>query len=222
MARQRRARQFVPSPVPAAAARIEPLPAALIVARHAVPLVGLLAFGASVEYFLLLSVFDIAVSVACIAVVALAVSTRREVGDRGAVDALAALLFLFALGIAAALAFTAMFGWVSVLLASWTPGGLTSPQLWGSALAMVAFAVPGVVRQYRADMAARLDDDARRRRDDPLVGAHLLCAGFVFLLSGYAGDFDLAGRVVVAFLVTALFVFRDLRPDLVQALAPRA
>ena len=66
------------------------------------------------------------------------------------------------------------------------------------------------------------DDEARKRRDNPLVGAHLLCAGFVFLLSGYAGDFDHAGRVVVAFLVTALFVFRDLRPDLVQALAPRA
>lgn len=207
-------------PGASAGARPDPLQSALIVARHAVPLVGLFAFGASVEYFLLLSVFDVAVAVACIAVVALAVATRQEVGDRGAADAIAALLFLVAIGIAAAVAFTALFGWVTVLLAAWTPGGLWAPQLWGSALAMVVFALPGVVRQYRDDMAAALTSEARKRRDNPVIGAHLLSAGLLFLLSGYAGDFDHAGRIAIAFLVTAMFVFRDLRPDVVRRLVP--
>src|SRR4249920_3328218 len=50
---------------------------ASIVARHAIPLLGVWLFGGSVENFLLLSVFNIALSISCIAVVGLAVSTRQ-------------------------------------------------------------------------------------------------------------------------------------------------
>jgi hypothetical protein len=219
MGRRRRTRPAI-DPLPAAPERRpgDPLAIALVVARHAIPLLGLVAFGASVENFLLLSVFDVAVAVACIAVVALAVSTRQEVGDRGATDAIAALVFLLFIGIAAAFALTGLFGWVCVLLVAWTPEGLWNAALWWSAFAIVAFSVPGVVQRYREDMAAKIGDDARRRRDEPAVGVLLLSAGLVFVLSGYAGDFGHAGRIVVALVVTALFVVRDLKPDALRRL----
>jgi hypothetical protein len=191
---------------------------ALIVAQNGVPLLGVWIYGASVENFLLLSVFSIALAIAGLAVVGLAVSARQEVGDRGATDALAALAFLVAIGAVAALVLTALFGWVIALVASASPLGLWNAQLGWSALAIVLAAVPAMVRQFRADLAAKLPEEARKRRDQPVVGGQLMCAGLIFVLSGYAAGWGRFGVVFMAIAITALFIFRDLRPDLMRQL----
>ena len=189
-----------------------------IVARNLVPLASLWLFGGSVENFLLLSVFNIAFTIACIAVIGVAVSTRQEVGDRGAADAIAALAMLVFVGACITLLLTAMFGWVIALIASESASGLWNAALGWSLLAIVVAALPGMVQQYRADMAAKLPEEERKRRDQPVVGGNLMCAGLIFILSGYAGEWGRFGAIVTALLITALFLFRDLRPDLMREL----
>jgi hypothetical protein len=204
----------------------EPLPyrrlgapqALAIVARHLVPLAGLWWLRGSVENFLLLSVFDIALGIAGIAMVGVAVSTRQENGDRGAPDSLAALAALVFIGAVATLVLTALFGWVIALIASASADGLWNAALGWAALVIVGMAVSGWIHQYRADLAAKLSEPARKRRDQPVVGGQLMCAGLIFLVSGYAASGGRVGVVLLAIAITALFIFRDLRPDLMREL----
>jgi hypothetical protein len=76
-----------------------------------------------------------------------------------------------------------------------------------------------MVMQYQADLDAKLDEETRKRRDRPEVGVQLFSAGFIFLLSAFTLGWEGVGAVLLALLVTALFIFRDLRPDLARALA---
>jgi hypothetical protein len=189
-----------------------------IIARHVVPLAGLWWFGGSVENFLLLSVFNIAFTIACIAVVGLAVSTRQINGDQGAVDSIGALLTLIVIGAIVTLVLTVMFGWVIALIASESALGLWNAPLGWSVLTIIVVALPDMVRQYREDMAAKLPEEERKKRDQPVVGGLFMCAGLIFVVSGYAGSWGRFGVVIVALLVTGLFIFRDLRPDLMREL----
>jgi hypothetical protein len=191
---------------------------ASIVARNVVPLVGLWWFDGSVENFLLLSVFNIAFAISCIAVVGLAVSTRQINGYVSVADSIGTLLTLIVVGAGATLLLTGMFGWVIALIASESPSGLWNAALGWSVLAIVLAALPDMIRQYRADMAANLSEEARKRRDQPVVGGQLMCAGLIFVVSGYAGDGGRFGVIGLALAITALFIFRDLRPDLMREL----
>jgi MFS family permease len=197
---------------------LTPLQTMLVCARHALPLASLWLPGGSPENFLLLSVFNIAVSIAAIAVVGVAVSTRQEAGDRGLADALSALAALAAVGIGVAMLLTVLFGWVIALIASASVDGLWNAPLAWSALAIVVAAVTEMVGQYRRDLAAKLPEDARKRRDQPVIGGQLMCAGLIFVLSGHAANGGRVGVVLMAIAVTALFIFRDLRPDLMREL----
>jgi hypothetical protein len=189
-----------------------------IVARHVVPLLGLWLFGGSVENFLLLSVFNIAFTIASIAVVGLAVSTRQVNGVVSAADSIGALVTLIVVGAGATLLLTALFGWVIALIASESALGLWNAALGWSVLAIIAAALPQMIRQYRADLAAQLSEEARKQRDQPVVGGQLMCAGLMFVLSGYAAQWGRIGVILMALAITALFIFRDLRPDLMREL----
>ena len=68
-------------------------------------------------------------------------------------------------------------------------------------------------------LRAQLPEEARKLRDRPEVGVQLFSAGFIFLLSGFTLGWEGVGAVLLALFVTALFIFRDLRPDLARALA---
>ena len=189
-----------------------------IIARHVVPLAGLWLFGGSVENFLLLSVFNIAFAVACIAMVGLAVSTRQVNGVVSVTDSVGALVTLVVVGTCATLLLTVMFGWVIALIASRSPLGLLNASLGWSVLAIVVAALPALARQYREDLAANLSEEARKKRDQPVVGGLLMCAGLMFVLSGYAANWGHVGVILMALAITGLFIFRDLRPDLMREL----
>jgi hypothetical protein len=191
---------------------------ASIVAQHLVPLVALWLLRGSVLNFLLLSVFNIAFGIAAIVAVGVGVSTRQELGDRGEADALAALGTLVVVTVVLTLLLTALFGWVIAVVASASAPGLWNAALGWSVLSVVLAALPGIVRQYRADLAAKLPDATRKQRDQPVILGQVLCAGLIFILSGYAPAGGRVGMIVLAVAVTALFIFRDLRPDLVRQL----
>jgi hypothetical protein len=192
---------------------------ASILARNLVPLASLLFFGGSVLQFLLLSVFNLAFTVAGIGTVGVAVSTRQEVKSTGYADQLGALLTLAVVCAGISLLLSFLFGWVIAVFAADEAQGLWNRTLWWSVLGIVLGACPGMVAQYRQDLDANLPEDARKRRDQPVVGVHLFSAGFIFLLSAFTLDWGRVGAVAMALLVTALFLFRDLRPDLARALA---
>jgi hypothetical protein len=192
---------------------------ASIVARHLVPLACLALFGGSVLQFLLLSVFNLAFTVAGIGTVGVAVSTRQETKSTGWADQLGALVALALVCIVASLVLSFLFGWVIALVASFETEGLWNRMLWWGVAGIVASALPGMVLQYGEDLRGNLTEDARKRRDQPVVGVHLFSAGFIFLLSGFTLNWGRTGAVLLALLVTALFIFRDLRPDLARALA---
>jgi len=192
---------------------------ASIVARHLVPLACLAFFGGSVLQFLLLCVFNLAFTIAGIGTVGVAVSTRQEVKSTGWMDQVGAIVTLAGICIVGALVLSALFGWIIAVVASYETEGLWNATLWFGVLGTVLAALPGMVIQYNEDLHAKLSEDARKRRDQPVVGVHLFSAGFIFLLSGFTLGWEGVGATLLALLVTALFIFRDLRPDLARALA---
>ena len=192
---------------------------ASILARHLVPLACLALFGGSVVQFLLLCVFNLAFTIAGIGTVGVAVSTRQETRSTGAADQLAALATLALVCTIVSLVLSFLFGWVIALVASFESEGLWNRMLWWGVAGIVASALPGMVVQYQQDLRSGLSEEARKRRDQPVVGVHLFSATFIFLVSAFVLQWEGLGAVLMAVLVTALFVFRDLRPDLARALA---
>jgi hypothetical protein len=187
-----------------------------IVGRHLIPLIGMFWLGWSTAQFLILSVFNIGFSVASIGMLGVAVSTRIEVGPSpNMADEIGKWLSSFLIAIVAALFFTLMFGWVIVVLAH--PAFNVSLLL--GALSMVIAAAPAMFDQYRTDVAAGLSEQQRKQRDQPNILVLVLCAGLIFMMSGYAADFGAYAKVALVAGVTALFIFRDLRPDLMRELA---
>jgi hypothetical protein len=189
-----------------------------IVARHLVPLACLGWFGGSMLQFLLLSVFNLAFTIAAIGTVGVAVSTRQEVVSTGWADRIGAWLTLAAVCIGASLLLSFLFGWVIAVFAAHEAKGLWDPALWWSVLAIVASALPGLYMQYQDDLRSGLSEEARKRRDQPVVGVHLFSAAFIFLLAAWTLNWGRFGAGLMAVLVTTLFIFRDLRPDLARAL----
>ncbi|MFT3806310.1 hypothetical protein [Arenimonas sp.] len=209
----------------AIASEIEPRPGggqtASIVARHLVPLGLLLIFGGSAAQFLLLNVFNIAFTIMGIGTLGVSVSLRDEIRGFGLANEISSWGTLFAINLTGSLVLTGLFGWVLMLAVSHLDAdGLLTPSLWWSLLAIVVCAAPDLFRQYRQDVASKLDEEQRKRRDQPLVFIHLLSAGFIFVLSAYAFQMGQSGFVALALLVTGMFIFRDLRPDLMRKLAP--
>ena len=86
-------------------------------------------------------------------------------------------------------------------------------------LGTVLASLPGMVMQYYEDLGLNLSEDQRKRRDQPVVGVHLFSAVFIVILAGWTLEWGRVGAVLLALLVTAMFIFRDLRPDLARALA---
>ena len=60
--------------------------------------------------------------------------------------------------------------------------------------------------------------EERKKRDQPVVGGLLMCAVLILMLSAYAAEWGHVGVILMALLSTALFIFRDLRPDLMREL----
>jgi len=192
---------------------------ACIVARNLVPLACLAVFHGSIAQFMLLSVFNLAFTIAGIGTIGVGVSTRQEVKSTGMADQVGSLLTLAAICIVASLVLTALFGWIFALWAGEESEGLWNATLWWGVLGTVLASLPGMVMQYYEDLRLNLSEDQRKRRDQPVVGVHLFSAVFIVILAGWTLEWGRVGAVLLALLVTAMFIFRDLRPDLARALA---
>jgi hypothetical protein len=195
-----------------------------VLVRNLAPLAGVLAFGWSIGPFLLMSVFNIAFAIGCIGAVGVTVSQRQFASTThpSAPGVLADLLRMLCTAGIAAFLFSALFGWVVAVLAIEERASVFDRALLWSVAATIASAVPGLLAQYRHDLALGIGEATRKERDQPAVLVLLMSGGLVFILSGYAARFGNHGLWALAFAVTALFVLRDLRPDLLrEAARPR-
>ncbi|HOX72906.1 MAG TPA: hypothetical protein PLR28_09820 [Dokdonella sp.] len=221
------AKRHVRSPArkPCQEAPIRPLPsraqAAAIVIRNLIPLAGIVVLGWLAGQFLILSVFSLALSIVGIGTTGVMVSTRKQMPDARLSDQISSGVIAIGLTLFGSVILTALFGWVIAVFAVNIGESLFDGALLGSALLVVISAAPAMVRQYREDLASSLTEEQRKQRDQPTVFGLVLSAGLIFVLSGYAPGFGRFGLVALAFAVTALFIFRDLRPDLVRSLAAR-
>jgi 4-hydroxybenzoate polyprenyltransferase len=82
-----------------------------------------------------------------------------------------------------------------------------------SLLGIVLGTIPALLKRYRDDRRAGLSETQRQQRDRPQVLVHVFCAGVLFFMWGLFGQFGYGGLVVLALLVTAVFIYRDLRPE---------
>ncbi|WP_146151741.1 hypothetical protein [Ahniella affigens] len=190
----------------------------MIFFRHLIPLSIVLVLGHSAGHFLLLTVFNLALTMSTLAVVGVAVSMRGKYIST--MDQIAGLTTLLAVGLGVTLLLTALFGWVVAVLIDATEGSLMNPELIGSAALMLVCNVPHAWRQYQDGVKNPMSEVAAQQRDRPLIFAHLFSAGLVFMLAPYAFEFGRIGLLILACLLTGVFVFRDLRPDLIRRLAP--
>lgn len=189
-----------------------------MVLRHLVPLACLFWFGSSVLQFLLLNIFDLALGIAAIVSVGVGVSTRQERAAASAADAIAGMVMLALICVGLTLMLSFLFGWIFAVMVAHEGKGLWDPVLWWSALLIVACALPGMVMQYSADLKSGLSEQQRKQRDQPQIGVHLFSAVFIVLLAMWTLGWGRVGAILMALAVTALFIFRDLRPDLARVL----
>jgi hypothetical protein len=195
-----------------------------IVVRHLIPVAGTLWFGWSLSQFALLSIFNIAFSLGCIAFVGLGASTLKaaEENQTGFVDGIGAWLSLLAATTLVIVLFTGMFGWLVFVMAPEGAHLLSERSLWMAALTMIVAAAPAVAAQLRIDAHSNQTEEQRKQRDQPAAGVLFLSGIVVFAMSGYAAGLGAFGLYPLMFAITAFFIFRDLRPDLMrEAMRPR-
>jgi hypothetical protein len=191
---------------------------ASVIARNAVPLIGVLFFGQPAGTFVLLCVFNLALTIAGIGVVGVAVP---QAGNYvGTADRLSGIVSLLLIGVGITIVLTGLFGWAIAVFVAGSEQELFTRSLFWSALSIVLCALPGMWRQYNDDIRSKLDQAQRKRRDQPIVFIHLLSAGLIFAFCPYAFGFGRGGMIVAAIAISAMFTFRDLRPDLMRRLAP--
>lgn len=207
--------QAVPEP---ASIRPTGIEIAGIVLRNLIPLAMVVVFGWSIGQYVLLSVFDLTYAVTSIAVVGVSVSHRDAMNASGALDAFGSWLMVIGVGAFVSLLLTAMFGWVVALMAWQDDRRLFDATLVWSALAIMLAAAPAMYRQYRADVASGLPEAVRQRRDEPRIRVLMASMAMILFASFWAAQAGTIGLVVLAILVTALSLVRDLRPDLLRRL----
>lgn len=191
---------------------------ALIVLRHGLPFLLFVALGHSASHFLLLTVFNLALSLLTLAVVRVATSVRGRYTSM--TDQVAGLATELVRGIRVMFAVTGLFGWVVAMLIEDSEQRLLRPELIGSAVVMVAAALWHGRQQYLDDLKYPVDEAAAHGRDRPFIFANLFCCVLVVMWTPFAFDLGRVGLWVLASVLTGLFLVRDLRPDLVRRYGP--
>ena len=200
---------------------LSPVAIAASLLRHLIPVVGTIGLGWSVTQFALLSVFNIAFSIACIGMVGVGVSMLQTPAKPGRSlwQRIEPWVSFFLVGAFLTVMLTTLFGWVIVVMAPEGGALFADRRLWLGAGAMVLAALPPLWAQARADARSKLAEEQRKARDQPRAGVLIFTGIIIFVCSGYAASwFGTWGLYPLMFVITALFVLSDLRPDLMREL----
>lgn len=194
---------------------------AAILLRSAIPIAGMLWFGWSVVQFLLLTVFNLGLTIGNIGMVGVAVSTLREaapqsVASGGARIGVGQWITLLVVTAFIALLLTVLGGWPIFVISDNGLGVLGEPALWTSALAMELAVIPAMRADMRCKLQSPLSLAELQARDQPRVGSAFLGVGVSMILSAWAAGRHGFGVVFLVLAFTAFGLLRELRPDLVH------
>jgi len=198
--------------------RPTPLRIVGVVANHAVPLIGAFWPGGSPIRFSVLTVFNVVFGIvgvigANLVVTLLQAPSRANATGWFRIEPWVSLCLV--LGFFAAF-FFGVFGAVTFGV---IPGGFhvfADRGVWIGAGAMVIAVLPRLVATAFADRRAGLSEAARMARDRPTVLLQVASGFALAILSIYAFEwFGTYGLYPLMFAMTAFFIFRDLRPDVI-------
>lgn len=198
---------------------------AWVVVPQLIPLIGVLALGWSAGSFLVLGLFQLSFSITAIGLVGVNVSRRQkdpDIENPDWTEKVAGWLKMTAAAGFCTLMIMTLVSWPVFIIVDDVEDSVFDPALLASAAAIMLTALPGLIGQYRADLAANLDDETRKARDRPRVGMMFMSCGVYFLLAGFAGSFGRLGLCLLAVLVTGLSILRDWKPELASTLFPVA
>lgn len=187
-----------------------------IALAHAVPIIGIFVFGWSATQFLVLSVFNLGLSIGNIGLTGVAASAVRGSGSAAPRPMrIGEWTRLFVACMFIALLLTAIGSWPIFVLADDGAQVFASRQLWLSALTMQILAAPSLYAEFVDKVHSPLSLDQIKRQDQSRVGSAFSGIAVGMILTGYAGDLGGAGLSLLVVAFTALSLFRELRPDLV-------
>ncbi len=203
-----------PLPGGAVARPTHALDIAAIVVRNAIPIIGIVAFGWSAVQFLVLSVFNLAMSIVNIGLAGAIASTMRGDGAMAARKVrFGELMKFLGAGVFLAVLLTTMGAWPIFVIAEKDAGVLLRPGFWGAVLAIVIVSVPSVRAEIHAKLMSPLTLEQSKARDQPRVGIAFFGIGVSLVMSGWAAQFGSFGLVLLVIGFTAFALVRELRPD---------
>jgi hypothetical protein len=210
----------------------------LDVLRHALPLIPLYFWGASITSYLLLTAFDLSLGLMLIVATTRARSDPTTVDPRAtwlvsrltAVGVLAVFLGIVAAIISVPIGMPAIiFG---LATAAELPALLSRPSFWITAAIMAlatgaraqhsfeAVTTPGEIGTSPHAAPVIGDLEADRRRSKAANAAQVTIIATYVALSYLLSNFGRSGFIVFPILFAALLVFYDARPDLAQRIFP--
>ena len=192
-----------------------------VLVRHLPPLVGVFAYGWSVGQFLVCAVFGTTWLIGLVAATGVIVSLRQ---DKGATptraEQLGDLARIAVTALIAGLVLGALFGWIVVVVAMDGDARTFNRSLLIPLAMTMTAGLVSAFAQYRADLAARLDEATRKRRDQPMIFALLASAAIIWFVSAHFAQAGRYAALALAVVLTVLFVVCDLRPDFLRRILP--
>ena len=203
------------------ASGIPPRPAraidiAAVVVRNAIPVIGIVAFGWSAVQFLVLTVFNLALSIVNIGLAGVSAMTLRgddgeppqKIGFSDIANFLGVGLFFTAI-------LTALGSWPIFIISGADSDLLMRPDFWWSALAMVIASLPSVRAEIVDKVRSPLTLEQLKARDQPRIGIAFLGIVLSLMMSGWAARFGSIGLGLLVAGFTAFALMRELRPDVI-------
>jgi len=192
-----------------------------VLARHLPPLVGVFAYGWSVGQFLVCAVFNTTWQIGVIAATNIVVSERLATRSMPDASQRARDLWRLAMiALVAALFLGALFGWITVVVATQGDSHTFDRALLIPLAMTISAGLVAVSTQYRADLAAQVAEATRKARDQPAIFALLASAAIIWFISAQFAQSGPHVAFALAIALTALFILRDLRPDFLRRILP--
>ena len=187
---------------------------AAVVTRNAIPIVGMIWFDWPPLQFLVLTVFNLALSIVNIGMAGVTVATLRGDGRNGLPRMNSSQWIKLAMaGLFLTLLLTAICAWPLFLISNQDIGILRRGEFWFSALAMIAASVPSIRAEVETNLRSSLSTEELKRRDQPRVGLAFFGIGLGWILSSWSVRFGSLGVVILVAGFTVYSLVRELRPN---------
>ena len=174
------------------------------------------ALGWSAVQFLVLTVFNFALSIVNIGMAGVSAMTLR--GDGSAPPrniGFGDVANFLGVGLFFAAVLTALGSWPIFIISGADSDILERPNFWWSALAIVISSLPSMRAEIAEKVRSPLSLEQLKRRDQPRVGIAFLGIVLSLMMSGWAARLGSIGLGLLVAGFTTFALVRELRPDVI-------